>query len=88
MATLARDVINNPDKYDGRVVDVVGRVSGFNRNGYDDVELEAGIYCYMYNSDDINHIKMGQKVIFRGTFKAYYRTMENCVVLKKYPLGK
>lgn len=85
MATLARDVINNPSKYHGRVVDVVGRASGFYNCV---VNLEAGIDCSMYNSDDINHIKMGQKVIIRGIFDANCMQMNNCVVLKKYPLGR
>lgn len=83
MSILTRDIINNPHKYIGKVVDAVGRVSGFPD---DYVELEAGIDCALYHNDNL---KMGQKVILRGTVQQgmfYKPLIKNCVVLKKYPV--
>lgn len=85
MALLARDVANNPNRYDGKLVSVVGRVTAIY---YGKIELEGGLDCHMSHDDDCNSVNRGQKVVIAGKVCVRWNgnaEVENGSVVKKFP---
>ena len=85
MALLARDVANNPRRYDGKLVSVIGRVTNIWSS---EIELEAGLDCHMSHYEDCHSVERGQKIVVAGKVRVNSdgkASIKNGSVVKKFP---